>query len=89
MEERTDKRIADIIQTELWELRDEGYRDFHAKLIPTLRPERLIQIEAHQHPYSKADGVGLRGGNPPADGLDKLLCVPGRNGKADDRTNKR
>ena len=53
MEERTDKRIADIIQTELWELRDEGYRDFHAKLIPTVAREKII-------------GVGAPPGPPPA-----------------------
>ncbi len=48
MEERTDKRIADIIQAELWELRDEGYRDFHAKLIPTVAREKIIGVRTPQ-----------------------------------------
>ena len=33
--------IGEKIQAELWELQDEGYRDFHARLIPTVPPEAL------------------------------------------------
>ena len=44
MGEQTGGRIADRIQAELWELQDEGYRDFHAKLIPTVALEKIIGV---------------------------------------------
>ncbi len=35
---------ADYIADRLRELRDEGYRDFHARLIPTVDPTRIIGV---------------------------------------------
>ena len=73
MEERTDERIADIIQAELWELRDEGYRDFHAKLIPTVAREKIIGVGTPPgRPRGKKmgddpPGGGVRGPRPPQD----------------------
>lgn len=36
------------IQTELWELQDMGYRDFQAKLIPTMALENIIGVRTPQ-----------------------------------------
>ena len=32
------------IQSDLFDMRDEGYKAFHAKLVPTLDPERIIGV---------------------------------------------
>lgn len=36
--------IGEKIQKSLWELQDTEYRDFHAKLIPTVDPENIIGV---------------------------------------------
>lgn len=36
--------IGERIRAELWEMRDVGYKDFHAKLIPTVAPEAIIGV---------------------------------------------
>lgn len=36
--------IGEKIQASLWELQDTEYRDFHAKLIPTVAPEAIIGV---------------------------------------------
>lgn len=36
--------IGERIQASLWELQDTEYRDFHAKLIPTVAPEAIIGV---------------------------------------------
>lgn len=36
--------ICDEINARLFELRDEKYRDFHAKLVPNISPERIIGV---------------------------------------------
>ena len=36
--------MKDEIRAELYRLRDEGYRDFQSKLIPTVEPERIIGV---------------------------------------------
>ena len=35
---------TDYIVGRLSELRDEGYRDFHARLLPTVDPARIIGV---------------------------------------------
>lgn len=42
------ERISDKIQAELWEQQDEGYKDFHAKLIPTVAAETIIGVRTPQ-----------------------------------------
>lgn len=32
------------VQKRLFEMRDTGYRDFHARLIPTVKKEKIIGI---------------------------------------------
>lgn len=44
LEERNNRDIVNYIQTELLELRDLKYREFHAKLIPNVNPETIIGI---------------------------------------------
>lgn len=63
MGEQTGGRIADRIQAELWELQDEGYRDFHAKLIPTVAREKIIGVRTPQvrtlaKKWAKDPGIG-------------------------------
>lgn len=63
MGEQTKEHINDKIQAELWELRDEGYRDFHAKLIPTVEPETIIGVRTPQvrklsKKWAKDPGIG-------------------------------
>ncbi len=48
MAEQTKETIIDKIQSELWEMQDEGYRDFHAKLIPTVAREKIIGVRTPQ-----------------------------------------
>lgn len=36
--------IGERIQEQLWEMQDVGYKDFHAKLIPTVAPEAIIGV---------------------------------------------
>ena len=36
--------IVREIEEELFRLRDEGYRDFQGKLLPTVAPERMIGV---------------------------------------------
>lgn len=38
------ERISDRIQTELFEQKDDKYKNFHAKLIPTVAPEAIIGV---------------------------------------------
>lgn len=40
--------IGERIQAELWELQDNEYKDFHAKLIPTVAPENIIGVRTPQ-----------------------------------------
>ena len=40
--------IRERIQAELWEMQDTGYKDFHAKLIPTVSPEAIIGVRTPQ-----------------------------------------
>lgn len=40
--------IGERIQAELWEMQDTGYKDFHAKLIPTVAPEAIIGVRTPQ-----------------------------------------
>ncbi|MDE5746666.1 MAG: DNA alkylation repair protein, partial [Acetatifactor sp.] len=40
--------IGEKIRTSLWELQDTEYRDFHAKLIPTVAPEAIIGVRTPQ-----------------------------------------
>lgn len=40
--------IIEKIQADLWELRDEGYKDFQAKLIPTVDPGTIIGVRIPQ-----------------------------------------
>ncbi|MFG6358790.1 MAG: DNA alkylation repair protein [Acetatifactor sp.] len=40
--------IGERIQKELWDLRDAEYKDFHAKLIPTVAPENIIGVRTPQ-----------------------------------------
>ena len=40
--------IGERIQAELWEMQDTGYKDFHAKLIPTVTPEAIIGVRTPQ-----------------------------------------
>lgn len=40
--------IGARIQAELWEMQDVGYKDFHAKLIPTVAPEAIIGVRTPQ-----------------------------------------
>lgn len=40
--------IGERIQAELWEMQDAGYKDFHAKLIPTVSPEAIIGVRTPQ-----------------------------------------
>ncbi|MDE5894123.1 MAG: DNA alkylation repair protein [Acetatifactor sp.] len=40
--------IGERIQAELWEMQDTGYKDFHAKLIPTVSPEAIIGVRTPQ-----------------------------------------
>ena len=42
------EQISDRIRAELWELQDQGYKDFHAKLIPTVAPETIIGVRTPQ-----------------------------------------
>lgn len=46
--ERTEERVSDKIRAELWELQDEGYKEFHAKLIPTVPPDTIIGVRTPQ-----------------------------------------
>ncbi len=43
-----DQGIIEKIQADLWELRDEGYKDFQAKLIPTVDPGTIIGVRIPQ-----------------------------------------
>ena len=36
--------IGERIRASLWEMQDVGYKDFHAKLIPTVAPEAIIGV---------------------------------------------
>ena len=36
--------IGERIRGQLWEMQDVGYKDFHAKLIPTVDPEAIIGV---------------------------------------------
>lgn len=36
--------IGERIREQLWEMQDVGYKDFHAKLIPTVDPEAIIGV---------------------------------------------
>lgn len=36
--------IGERVRAELWEMQDVGYKDFHAKLIPTVAPEAIIGV---------------------------------------------
>lgn len=40
--------IGERIQAELWKMQDTGYKDFHAKLIPTVAPEAIIGVRTPQ-----------------------------------------
>ncbi|MCM1119992.1 MAG: DNA alkylation repair protein [bacterium] len=40
--------IGERIQAELWELQDNEYKDFHAKLIPTVAQENIIGVRTPQ-----------------------------------------
>lgn len=40
--------IGEKIRASLWELQDKEYRDFHAKLIPTVAPEAIIGVRTPQ-----------------------------------------
>ena len=40
--------MGERIQAELWEMQDTGYKDFHAKLIPTVAPEAIIGVRTPQ-----------------------------------------
>lgn len=40
--------IGEKIQAELWKLQDTAYRDFHAKLIPTVDPKTIIGVRTPQ-----------------------------------------
>lgn len=42
------QKTGQKIQTELWELQDMGYRDFQAKLIPTVALENIIGVRTPQ-----------------------------------------
>lgn len=47
-EEEKMSDIVEKIQASLWELQDTEYRDFHAKLIPTVAPEAIIGVRTPQ-----------------------------------------
>ena len=40
--------IGERIQAQLWELQDAAYKDFHAKLIPTVDPDTIIGVRTPQ-----------------------------------------
>ncbi|MCI9336505.1 MAG: DNA alkylation repair protein [Lachnospiraceae bacterium] len=40
--------IGEQIRAQLWELQDEAYRDFHARLIPTVALEKIIGVRTPQ-----------------------------------------
>lgn len=40
--------VIEEIRTQLWEMRDPAYKAFHAKLIPTIEPERIIGVRTPQ-----------------------------------------
>ena len=49
MEKQTERQeTGQKIQAELWELQDMGYRDFQAKLIPTMALENIIGVRTPQ-----------------------------------------
>nr|WP_296438151.1 DNA alkylation repair protein [uncultured Acetatifactor sp.] len=57
------EQISDRIRAELWELQDQGYKDFHAKLIPTVAPETIIGVRTPQvrklaKKWAKAPQIG-------------------------------
>ena len=41
------KNIVKDIQAKLFELQDIKYRDFHAKLMPTVNKEKIIGVRIH------------------------------------------
>ena len=65
------EQISDRIRAELWELQDQGYKDFHAKLIPTVAPETIIGVRTPQvrklaKKWAKAPQIGgVPGAAPP------------------------
>ena len=42
------KSVIEMVQKELFEMQDEGYRAFHGKLIPNITPERIIGVRTPQ-----------------------------------------
>lgn len=40
--------IGERIRASLWEMQDAGYKDFHAKLIPTVAPKAIIGVRTPQ-----------------------------------------
>ncbi len=54
--------IADEIRSELFAMRDENYKNFHAKLIPTVNPELIIGVRTPElRRYAKALAKTPRG----------------------------
>lgn len=78
--------IVEEIQDELFRLQDEKYRDFQAKLIPTVDPERVIgvrtpQLRQYARQLAKREDISAFLNNLPMDILRNasfmLLSFPG------------
>ena len=51
------EEVVRQVQKELFEMQDEGYREFHSKLIPNVDPAKIIGVRTPQlRSYAKQFG---------------------------------